>query len=417
MSDNEIKLNPKYEPLWTADYDIAIVLGGRGSGKSYGVNTYLTDLTTRDDHGILFTRFTMTSAETSIIPEFNQKIELLGLLDQFDITKKDISSKFNDSFIMFRGIKASSGNQTAKLKSIPGLTTFVVDEAEEFTSEEDFDTIHYSIRKKGIKNRVIIVLNPAYKTHWIYKRFFKPHNLPEEFSGQVGRVLYIHTTYEDNINNLSSEYLNEIETLKKTNPKKYKHKIRGHWADEAENALWKQLTMIDPFRVFNLPDLRRIVVGVDPSVENTGTQDECGIVACGVDFQSPAHFYLIDDKSGVLTTKEWARIAVSTYKNNEADRIVPEVNNGGQLVVDVIKNVDINIPCTPVRASRGKITRAESIAGLAEEGRIHHVGHFGELEEQLTTYDGTGESPGRLDAYVWAMTELSQNCAPDFIVM
>ena len=107
---------------------------------------------------------------------------------------------------MFRGIKASSGNQTAKLKSIPGLTTFVVDEAEEFTSEEDFDTIHYSIRKKGIKNRVIIVLNPAYKTHWIYKRFFKPHNLPEEFSGQVGRVLYIHTTYEDNIDNLSSGY-------------------------------------------------------------------------------------------------------------------------------------------------------------------------------------------------------------------
>ena len=153
-----------YHPLYEdKEKFIILITGGRGSGKSFNASTFIERLTfemtpvEKIVHQILYTRYTMVSAGMSIIPEMMEKIDLDGTTKYFKTTKTDIVNKMTKSRIMFRGIKTSSGNQTAKLKSIQGITTFVCDEAEEWTSEDEFDKIMLSIRKKGIQNRIIII--------------------------------------------------------------------------------------------------------------------------------------------------------------------------------------------------------------------------------------------------------------------
>ena len=150
-----------------------IITGGRGSGKSFEVNRFITLMTSFvTGHKVLFTRKTMTSAHLSIIPEFQEKIELLKLQGHFNVNKTELKSIVN-SEIIFKGLKTSSGDQTAALKSLQGISTWVLDEAEELTDEATFDKINLSIRAKGVQNRVILILNPTTIEHWIYKRFFE----------------------------------------------------------------------------------------------------------------------------------------------------------------------------------------------------------------------------------------------------
>ena len=222
---------PIYHPLYTdTEKFIILITGGRGSGKSFNASTFIERLTfemtpvEKIVHQILYTRYTMVSAGMSIIPEMMEKIDLDGTTKYFKTTKTDIVNKMTKSRIMFRGIKTSSGNQTAKLKSIQGITTFVCDEAEEWTSEDEFDKIMLSIRKKGIQNRIIIIMNPCDSNHFIYKKYIeKTHKLVEIDGVQVQisthpNVLHIHTTYFDNLDNLSPEFLKEVEDMKVSNP-------------------------------------------------------------------------------------------------------------------------------------------------------------------------------------------------------
>ena len=235
---DRIKLNIKYRPLWTSNANFFIVTGGRGSGKSFAVADFLENLTFEQGHTILFTRYTLTSAHISIIPEFQEKITLENHEAYFNITKTEIENIVTESKIIFRGIKTSSGNQTANLKSIQNTTTWVLDEAEELTDEKTFDTIDESIRKVGIHNRVIILMNPTTKEHFIYKRFFEQMGVKEGFCGEVGNVCYIHTTYLDNIKNLSEKFINKVKSLMKTNYDKYVHRILGGWLDAAEGVIF-----------------------------------------------------------------------------------------------------------------------------------------------------------------------------------
>jgi PBSX family phage terminase large subunit len=168
----EINLNEKYN-LLGSESRYFVITGGRGSGKSYSLNSFLLLLTYEVGHVILFTRYTLTSANVSIIPEFIDKIESADLTNDFYITKDEIVNLRTGSKILFKGIKTSSGTQTANLKSLAGVTTWVLDEAEELTDEETFEKIDFSIRTKGIQNRVLLVLNPATKEHFIYKKFFE----------------------------------------------------------------------------------------------------------------------------------------------------------------------------------------------------------------------------------------------------
>jgi phage terminase large subunit len=233
-----IEINNKYSPIADSDGRYFIVTGGRGSGKSFSVNLLLVLLTYEAGHTILFTRYTLSSTYISIIPEFLEKIELLDKYDDFYITKDEIRNKRSGSKIIFKGIKTSSGDQTANLKSLQGVTTFVLDEAEELTNEDTFDKIDLSVRQLGKHNRVILILNPTTKEHWIYKRFFEDKGIQEGINLTKDNVTYIHTTYLDNIENLSDSYINQVESIKQHRPEKYKHQILGGWLNKAEGVIF-----------------------------------------------------------------------------------------------------------------------------------------------------------------------------------
>ena len=238
-------LNNKYNALGN-DTRYFVITGGRGSGKSFAITTFLAFLTFEQGHKILFTRYTMISAANSIIPEFLEKLQLYDILDHFRITKDEILNISTGSSILFKGIRTSAGNQTAALKSISGITTWVLDEAEELIKEEDFDKIDQSVRAKNKSNRVIMVLNPATKEHWLYQRFFAAKGVNAGHNGWKDNVTYIHTTFKDNIDNLSESFLLQLEDIRRRRPDRYNHQILGGWLDKAEGVVfsnWK----IGPF--------------------------------------------------------------------------------------------------------------------------------------------------------------------------
>ena len=239
---NSVQLNDKYVPLFTDKSRYFVITGGRGSGKSFGITVFLLNLTYEAGHKVLFTRFTLTSAAASIIPEFIEKIELMGVDSDFRITKDEIINLTTGSSIMFKGIRTSSGNQTAALKSLSGVTTFVLDEAEELTDEDTFSKIDFSIRSNTKQNRVVLILNPTTKEHWIYQRFFMYPNFKSGTNGSKNDVTYIHTTFEDNKKNLSSSYLEQLYDLKRRDVIKFEHQILGGWLNKAEGTIitnWK----------------------------------------------------------------------------------------------------------------------------------------------------------------------------------
>jgi PBSX family phage terminase large subunit len=241
-----IELNPKFKPLYTTSLRYILVTGGRGSAKSFEVATHSCLLTFDEWQKILFTRYTMASAEMSIIPEFEEKLMLMEVSHAFRTSGNFITNKGTQSEIMFSGIKTSSGNQTGKLKSLSGVTTFIVDEAEEFVDEESFDTIDMSVRAMHTKNTVILIMNPSNKDHWIYKRWIKnTHKIIyiDGYAVEISThpdVLHIHTTYLDNLKHLSPSFIDIMQKLKASNPKMYGHKAIGQWLDMSEGALWSK---------------------------------------------------------------------------------------------------------------------------------------------------------------------------------
>jgi len=240
---SKVVLHKKFKPLFSEDSRYYIVTGGRGSSKSFSISTYLCLLLQFESgHNILFTRYTLTSASISIIPEFLEKITLLGLTDYFIVTKDSIENTTTGSKIIFKGIRTSSGDQTANLKSLQGVTTWVLDEAEELIDEDVFDKINLSIRSMLRPNKIILILNPTTKTHWIYKKFYESYSITEGWNGTKEDVSYIHTTYLDNLKNLNPSFLKEVEYMRIHNPAKYKHVVLGGWLDTAEGVIftnWK----------------------------------------------------------------------------------------------------------------------------------------------------------------------------------
>jgi phage terminase large subunit len=246
MQEAKIRLKKKFYPLVENSTRYFLITGGRGSSKSFSVNTFLCLLLIEGGHRVLFLRQTLTSAYLSIIPEFLEKIELLGLEELFEITKTEIICKSTGSAILFRGIQTGSKNNTANLKSLQGITTLVIDEAEEVYSEAIFDKIDFSVRQKGVQNRVILILNPVTKENWIYQRYFEQSGVNAGFNGVKGNVTYIHTDYRDNIKHLDNSFLEQVELLKDRNPAKYEHQILGGWLDKAEGVIFSNW-MIGPF--------------------------------------------------------------------------------------------------------------------------------------------------------------------------
>ena len=251
-----IKINEKYFPLYKSKKRYFLVTGGRGSGKSFALSDYLLRLTYEAGHGILFTRYTMTSAETSIIPEFKEAIRRLNVESHFYVTKKDIYNKITGSFIWFRGIKASSNSQKANLKSLANITTWVVEEGEDFHDEKTFDTIDDSIRTTKKQNRVIWIQNPSDKEHFIYKRWIENNSKQHIIDGfpvtlsNHPDVEQIHTTYLGNKENLTDSWLEKAYYHKENNPDWYAHNYLGAWIERPEGVIfnnWKEGDFSDEF--------------------------------------------------------------------------------------------------------------------------------------------------------------------------
>lgn len=329
-----ITLNSKYNALFKNDTRFFLLTGGRGSAKSFGVGSFSTLLSFEEGHKILFTRQTMTSAHLSIIPEFQEKIEIMGVEPMFDVNKHEITNSVSGSEIMFRGLKTSSGDQTASLKSLQGVTTWILDEAEELTDEKVFDKINLSVRQKGRRNRVILILNPTTKEHWIYKRFFEQAGVNEGFNGVKGDVTYIHTTYLDNIEHLDESFLNEVERIKRTNPKKYKHQILGGWLDKAEGVVFTNWRYGD----FN-PNNLQTSFGQDFGF----TVDPTTLVEVAIDKLQKKIYIKEHLYKTKLITSEIARINKSVAGNkmiiadNAEPRLIDELRRSGVNMFSAVK--------------------------------------------------------------------------------
>lgn len=254
--------------------------------------------------------------------------------------------------------------------------------------------------------------NPPSKKHWTYKLFVEKRdpetNRPVRNPADYGFYLI---NPNDNRENLDAKYINMLEGL----PEKARNRfLLGKFADDSDGALWTDELLAQNRRLGqegSLPQWLRIVVAVDPSgcsgPEDTRS-DEIGItvVALGTD----NHGYLLEDLSGRYGPEEWGQIVVEAHHRHRGDRIVGEKNYGGDMVRAIVHAVDPDVPYKEVNATRGKIIRAEPISALYEQNKIHHVGHFPEIEDQLCSMTLGGyvglRSPDRADSAIWGFTEL-----------
>jgi phage terminase large subunit-like protein len=215
----------------------------------------------------------------------------------------------------------------------------------------------------------------------------------------------------DNASNLAAPFLRQIQE-RYGGTRLGRQELEGEVLEDIPGALWQRSTIDETRRPVAPEELDRIVVAIDPSVSSDEGSDETGIVCVGVakDADGFNRGYVLADRSLRGAPDDWARTAVALYREFEADRIVAEKNQGGEMVEAVIRAVDRNVPISLVHASRGKLIRAEPISALYEQGRVHHVGKFDELEDQMCTFsadfDRRNGSPDRMDALVWGLSFL-----------
>ena len=283
----------------------------------------------------------------------------------------------------------------------PNPDTAWCDELAAWRYDAMWDQIQFATRSigSGLKPRIVVTTTP------------RPTKLVRAILADADTVV-THGSTTDNVANVDPATVAYL--LRKYGGTRLgRQELEAEILEDVEGALWSR-AMIEASRVESAPEFKRVVVAIDPAVSASETSDETGIVCAGLGWDD--HAYVLDDVSGKYTPDGWARRAVDLFDAREADKIVAEVNNGGDLVHQNLKTVRKNVSFKAVRASVGKRTRAEPIASLYEQKRVHHVGSHAELEDQMTTWepvvrgdDGEGrtsKSPDRLDALVWALTEL-----------
>lgn len=252
----------------------------------------------------------------------------------------------------------------------------------------------------GLPLRLLLDQNPPSKAWWTYKLFHQ--GLTPDGERVDWDIAVVRMNPEDNAANLPEATLKILRALPKRQRQRF---YEGLYTDQVEGALWSD-EMVNEAREREPGETVMTVVAVDPSVSNTDTSDECGIVVCSSDAVGGGSVDL--DASGKLSTQTWAKRVVSTYHETKANCVVAEVNNGGDLVEDAIHNVDRNVPVVKVHAAKSKKARAEPVAQLFEQGKVSLRDRFTQLEEELTTYvpRDSKVSPNRLDAMVWGLTYL-----------
>ena len=272
----------------------------------------------------------------------------------------------------------------------------ICDELASWSRPETWDMLQFGLRL-GRHPRCLVATTP------------RPTKLIRELLAREGHDVVVTrgSTYENRAN-LAPGFFDQI-IRKYEGTRLGRQELDAELLDDTPGALWSH-AIIDAVRLSAVPVLQRIVVAIDPAVTSGEDADETGIVVVGIDHQG--HGYVLADASGKYQPIEWAKIAIAAYRAHHAERIVAEVNNGGDMVENTLRMVDPNVPFTAVRASRGKVTRAEPVSALYEQGRMHHVGTFPQLEDQMTNFtsdfdrQAAGYSPDRVDALVWAATDL-----------
>lgn len=248
----------------------------------------------------------------------------------------------------------------------------------------------------------------------------KPTKLIKDLVKQEGTLVTGGSTY-DNKENLAKRFFQAIIT-KYEGTRLGRQELLAELLDDNPSALWRR-AQIDALRTMVLwtaLNLRRIVVAIDPAVTAKIDSDETGIIAAGEDWQYPPHYYVLADESGIMKPHEWGERAIALNNRFGADLIVGEVNNGGDLVEANLRTINPSINYKAVHASRGKAARAEPIAGLYEQNRVHHVGTLAKLEDEQCDFDPTippeqQKSPNRMDAAVWALWELANLGKPETV--
>lgn len=360
-------------------------------------------------------RFRFNSIKASIIYDTLPKVVKTcfpGLWERCELNKTDWVFKLpNGSEVWFGGL--DDKDRTEKILGQEFATVYFNE-----CSQIPFSSVVMALsrlaqRTENLRLKAYYDFNPPSKRHWTYLRFIskvnpdtkQPEKDPDNYQFHVINPI-------DNRENLAPEYLAILDAL----PEKARNRfLLGKFADDDDGSLWtddligrnRRLGRIGE----NIPDFLRVVVAVDPSGcsgEEDLRSDEVGIVVAALGTDN--HGYLLEDLSGRYKPEQWGQIAVSAYHRHKADRVVAERNFGGAMVEMVIRTADPNIPYQELTASRGKVVRAEPIAALYEQNKVHHIGYFPEIEEQLCAMSVSGyqglKSPDRADALVWAFSEL-----------
>jgi phage terminase large subunit-like protein len=268
------------------------------------------------------------------------------------------------------------------------------DELGSWRYPDAFDQLLFGMRS-GDNPRVVVTTTP------------RPTKLIRDLVRDPTCIVTRGSSYE-NRGNLAPAFFDQI-VRKYEGTRLGRQELEAELLEDTPGALWTH-ALIEANRVRAAPDLLRVVVAIDPAVTSGEESDETGIIVAGKD--KNGHGYVLADLSGRYAPTDWAKIAIAAYRNHKADRIVAEVNNGGEMVEATLRMVHSGVAFSAVHASRGKVVRAEPIAAIYEQGRGHHVGTFPQLEEQMTNFTtdfdrtAAGYSPDRVDALVWAFTNL-----------
>lgn len=323
----------------------------------------------------------------------------------------------NGSEVWFSGL--DDKNRADKILG-KEFSTLYFNECSEITWSSVETALSRLAQKNSLIKRCYYDCNPTSKSHWSYRLFIEKCN-PNDGTPLNNADVYAHMRLNpsDNQINISDDYIENI--LRNLSARERKRFLEGEWQGDNVNALWKRDGMINPYRVAALPaDLDRVVVGVDPAATGKETSDLTGIVIASCKrIRGEVHYFVLDDRSLRGTPNEWASAVVNAYREYEADRVVAEVNQGGDMVEQTLRNIDRRIAYRGVRATRGKLVRAEPIAALYERGLVHHVGEFPLLEDEMCNYCGyeNEKSPDRMDALVWALTELSRSSGASYPIL
>lgn len=263
--------------------------------------------------------------------------------------------------------------------------------------DETFDNLEMGLRvnKGGRRPKGIITTTP------------RPIKKIKELCRASGIITTNGSTYE-NAGNLPASFINRMREMYE-GTRIGRQELHAEILDDNPGALWRR-EWLDRDRVKAAPELKRIIIAIDPEATNTPNSAETGIIAAGQGYDG--FYYVLEDLSIKDTPARWGAQAVAAYNKYHADRIIGETNNGGEMVKNTIISIQSNVPFTAVHASRGKVARAEPVSALYEQGKVKHVGFFRELEDQLCEWVPGDRSPDRLDALVWAISFLSAGFTP-----